>query len=139
MGRGQGLGTERWVPTRGDIENILCETSTKSWARPGKPEVELKERRNGSLGSLGDLSVLAFPSEVVADETPAVQAVLRADTKRLKLLEEERRLQRQLEQGDDTAAERLEKVEEMAQGTWAETWEFLEPLDMCPLLPPPGI
>lgn len=50
-----------------------------------------------------------------------MQAVLRADTKRLKLLEEERRLQGQLEQGDDTAAERLEKVEEMAQGTWAQT------------------
>lgn len=49
---------------------------------------------------------------MVADETPAVQAVLRADTKRLKLLEEERQLQGQLEQGDDTAAERLEKVED---------------------------
>lgn len=77
--------------------------------------------------------------EVVADETPAVQAVLRADTKRLKLLEEERRLQGQLEQGDDTAAERLEKVEEMAQETWVKSWGFLEPLEMCPLLPPPGI
>lgn len=54
---------------------------------------------------------------MVADETPAVQAVLRADTKRLRLLEEEKRLQGQLEQGDDTAAEKLEKVEEMAQGT----------------------
>lgn len=41
-----------------------------------------------------------------------MQAVLRADTKRLKLLEEERQLQAQLEQGDDTAAERLEKVED---------------------------
>lgn len=44
-----------------------------------------------------------------------MQAVLRADTKRVKLLEEERQLQGQLEQGDDTAAERLEKVEEMAR------------------------
>ena len=58
---------------------------------------------------------------MVADETPAVQAVLRADTKRLKLLEEEQQLQGQLEQGDDAAAERLEKVEEMAQGTRAKT------------------
>lgn len=74
---------------------------------------------------------------MVADETPAVQAVLRADTKRLKLLEEERLLQGQLEQGDDTAAERLEKVEEMAQGTRAKTRGFLGPSDMCPLLPPP--
>lgn len=60
-----------------------------------------------------------YSPEVVADETPAVQAVLRADTKRVKLLEEERQLQGQLEQGDDTAAERLEKVEDMAQGTRA--------------------
>lgn len=74
---------------------------------------------------------------MVADETPAVQAVLRADTKRLKLLEEERLLQGQLEQGDDTAAERLEKVEEMAQGTRAKTRGFLGPSDMCPLLPSP--
>lgn len=49
-------------------------------------------------------------TEVVADETPAVQAVLKADTKRLKLLEEEKRLQGLLEKGDDTAGERLEKV-----------------------------
>lgn len=47
---------------------------------------------------------------MVADETPAVQAVLRADTKRLRLLEEEKRLQALLEGGDDAAAERLEKV-----------------------------
>lgn len=64
------------------------------------------------------------PPEVVADETPAVQAVLRADTKRLKLLEEERQLQVQLEQGDDTAAERLEKVEDSA-GSQAEPSGFL--------------
>lgn len=56
-----------------------------------------------------------------------MQAVLRADTKRLKLLEEERRLQGQLEQGDDTAAERLEKVEEMAQGTRAKTGGSRDP------------
>lgn len=99
--------------------------------------MELKGRRNRSLGPWGELTVLPLPPEVVADETPAVQAVLRADTKRLKLLEEERRLQGQLEQGDDTAAERLEKVEEMAQGTQTKTWGFLGPSGMCPLLPPP--
>lgn len=93
---------------------MLFGTSTKYWARSGKPEIGLKERKNGSLGSLGDL-FSPYPLEVVADETPAVQAVLRADTKRLKLLEEEQRLQGQLEQGDDTAAERLEKVEEMVR------------------------
>lgn len=117
---------------------MLFGTSTKHWARSGKPEIGLKERKNGSLGSLGDL-FSPYPLEVVADETPAVQAVLRADTKRLKLLEEERRLQGQLEQGDDTAAERLEKVEEMVQGVWAKAWGFPEPSDVCPLLPPPGV
>lgn len=48
---------------------------------------------------------------MVADETPAVQAVLKADTKRLKLLEEEKKLQALLEKGDDSVAERLEKVQ----------------------------
>lgn len=55
------------------------------------------------------VALLVF-TEVVADETPAVQAVLKADTKRLKLLEEEKRLQALLEKGDDTAGEKLEKV-----------------------------
>lgn len=50
------------------------------------------------------------PTEVVADDTPAVQAVLKADTRRLKLLEEEKRLQVRLERGEDCVAERLEKV-----------------------------
>lgn len=52
----------------------------------------------------------AFLSEVVADDTPAVQAVLKADTRRLKLLEEERQLQVRLEKGEDSVAERLDKV-----------------------------
>ncbi|KAG8521065.1 ATP-binding cassette sub-family F member 1 [Galemys pyrenaicus] len=72
----------------------------------------LKHIANRALSIPPNIDVLLCEQEVVADETPAVQAVLRADTKRLKLLEEERRLQGQLEQGDDTAAERLEKVYE---------------------------
>lgn len=48
--------------------------------------------------------------EVVADDTPAVQAVLKADTRRLKLLEEEKLLQARLEKGEDSVAQRLEKV-----------------------------
>lgn len=97
----------------------------------GGPEGQQEE----SLGPRNILIAL-LPPEVVADETPAVQAVLRADTKRLKLLEEEHRLQGQLEQGDDTAAERLEKVEEKAQGTHARA-QVPGPSDMCPLLPLP--
>lgn len=49
-------------------------------------------------------------SEVVADDTPAVQAVLKADTRRLRLLEEERQLQSRLEKGEDGVVERLDKV-----------------------------
>lgn len=57
-----------------------------------------------------DCAVLLLHPEVVADDTPAVQAVLKADTRRLKLLDEEKRLQARLEKGDDSVAERLEKV-----------------------------
>lgn len=49
-------------------------------------------------------------SEVVADDTPAVQAVLKADTRRLRLLEEEKRLQARLDKGEDNVSEELEKV-----------------------------
>ena len=46
-----------------------------------------------------------FVTEVKADETPAVQAVLKADTKRLALLEEAKKLE---EAGKDT--DRLKEV-----------------------------
>lgn len=69
----------------------------------------LKHIANRALSIPPNIDVLLCEQEVVADETPAVQAVLRADTKRLQLLEEEKRLQSALEGGDDGAAERLEK------------------------------
>ncbi|XP_013210506.2 ATP-binding cassette sub-family F member 1 isoform X2 [Microtus ochrogaster] len=83
----------------------------------------LKHIANRALSIPPNIDVLLCEQEVVADETPAVQAVLRADTKRLKLLEEERQLQGQLEQGDDTAAERLEKVYEELRATGAASAE----------------
>ncbi|KAK1327557.1 hypothetical protein QTO34_013059 [Cnephaeus nilssonii] len=83
----------------------------------------LKHIANRALSIPPNIDVLLCEQEVVADETPAVQAVLRADTKRLKLLEEERQLQVQLEQGDDTAAERLEKVYEELRATGAAAAE----------------
>uniref|UniRef100_A0A8D1SD91 ATP-binding cassette sub-family F member 1 n=1 Tax=Sus scrofa TaxID=9823 RepID=A0A8D1SD91_PIG len=83
----------------------------------------LKHIANRALSIPPNIDVLLCEQEVVADETPAVQAVLRADTKRLKLLEEERRLQGQLEQGDDTAADRLEKVYEELRATGAAAAE----------------
>ena len=45
-----------------------------------------------------------------ADETPAVEAVLSADTKRLQLLEEEKKLVAESEAGDDSNSERLKQV-----------------------------
>ncbi|XP_053147823.1 ATP-binding cassette sub-family F member 1 isoform X2 [Hemicordylus capensis] len=72
----------------------------------------LKHIANRALSIPPNIDVLLCEQEVVADETPAVQAVLKADTKRLKLLDEEKRLQALLEKGDDTATERLEKVYE---------------------------
>ncbi|XP_071657132.1 ATP-binding cassette sub-family F member 1 [Patagioenas fasciata] len=72
----------------------------------------LKHIANRALSIPPNIDVLLCEQEVVADETPAVQAVLRADTKRLRLLDEEKRLQALLDGGDDAAAERLEKVYE---------------------------
>ncbi|KAK9405884.1 ATP-binding cassette sub-family F member 1 [Crotalus adamanteus] len=83
----------------------------------------LKHIANRALSIPPNIDVLLCEQEVIADETPAVQAVLKADTKRLKLLEEEKRLQAQLEKGDDAAAERLEKVYEELRATGAAAAE----------------
>ncbi|XP_007439798.1 ATP-binding cassette sub-family F member 1 isoform X1 [Python bivittatus] len=83
----------------------------------------LKHIANRALSIPPNIDVLLCEQEVVADETPAVQAVLKADTKRLKLLEEEKHLQTQLEKGDDTAAERLEKIYEELRATGAAAAE----------------
>ncbi|XP_035038774.1 ATP-binding cassette sub-family F member 1 [Hippoglossus stenolepis] len=72
----------------------------------------LKHIANRALSIPPNIDVLLCEQEVVADDTPAVQAVLKADTRRLKLLEEEKRLQVRLEKGEDSVAERLEKVYE---------------------------
>uniref|UniRef100_A0A8C7Y0Y5 ATP-binding cassette, sub-family F (GCN20), member 1 n=1 Tax=Oryzias sinensis TaxID=183150 RepID=A0A8C7Y0Y5_9TELE len=70
----------------------------------------LKHIANRALSIPPNIDVLLCEQEVVADDTPAVQAVLKADTRRLKLLEEEKQLQANLEKGEDSVAERLEKV-----------------------------
>ncbi|CAI9621566.1 unnamed protein product, partial [Staurois parvus] len=83
----------------------------------------LKHIANRALNIPPNIDVLLCEQEVVADETPAVQAVLKADTKRLKLLEQEKKLQARLEKGDDSAAERLEKVYEELRATGAASAE----------------
>ncbi|XP_019110130.1 ATP-binding cassette sub-family F member 1 isoform X2 [Larimichthys crocea] len=72
----------------------------------------LKHIANRALSIPPNIDCLLCEQEVVADDTPAVQAVLKADTRRLKLLEEERQLQARLEKGEDSVAERLDKVYE---------------------------
>ncbi|XP_067267447.1 ATP-binding cassette sub-family F member 1 isoform X1 [Chanodichthys erythropterus] len=72
----------------------------------------LKHIANRALSIPPNIDVLLCEQEVVADDTPAVQAVLKADTRRLKLLEDERQLQSRLDKGDDSVAERLDKVYE---------------------------
>uniref|UniRef100_S4RPK6 ABC transporter domain-containing protein n=1 Tax=Petromyzon marinus TaxID=7757 RepID=S4RPK6_PETMA len=61
--------------------------------------------------------------EVVADSTPAVQAVLRADVRRGVLLQEESKLQARLESGDDSVGPRLEKVIEELRAMGADAAE----------------
>ncbi|XP_069799875.1 ATP-binding cassette sub-family F member 1 [Dendropsophus ebraccatus] len=83
----------------------------------------LKHIANRALNIPPNIDVLLCEQEVVADETPAVQAVLKADTKRLKLLEQEKRLQARLEKGDDSVAELLEKVYEELRASGAASAE----------------
>lgn len=63
------------------------------------------------------IDFLYVEQEVVADDTPAVEAVLKADVARWKLIEEEMKLMKALDAGDEDAAkiERLQVVmEELA-------------------------
>ena len=48
--------------------------------------------------------------EVVADETPALEVVLKADVKRTALLEEEKKLVAEQEAGNSKNSERLNQV-----------------------------
>ncbi|KAL6457483.1 hypothetical protein MHYP_G00344460 [Metynnis hypsauchen] len=72
----------------------------------------LKHISNRALSIPPNIDVLLCEQEVIADDTPAVQAVLKADTRRLKLLEEEKQLQSRLDKGEDGVSDRLEKVYE---------------------------
>ncbi|XP_032903563.1 ATP-binding cassette sub-family F member 1 isoform X3 [Amblyraja radiata] len=83
----------------------------------------LKHIMNRVLNIPPNIDVLLCEQEVRADDTVAVDAVLKADTKRLKLLEEERQLQALLEKGDDRAGERLQKVYEELRATGAAAAE----------------
>ncbi|XP_041068893.1 ATP-binding cassette sub-family F member 1 isoform X2 [Carcharodon carcharias] len=83
----------------------------------------LKHIQNRVLNIPPNIDVLLCEQEVRADNTAAVDAVLKADIKRIKLLEEERQLQALLEKGDDRAGERLQKVYEELRATGAAAAE----------------
>ncbi|XP_062866244.1 ATP-binding cassette sub-family F member 1 [Trichomycterus rosablanca] len=83
----------------------------------------LKHIFNRALSIPPNIDVLLCEQEVVADDTPAVQAVLKADTRRLKLLDEERKLQTLLDKGEDGVSERLEKVYEELRAIGAASAE----------------
>lgn len=59
------------------------------------------------------IDVLLCEQEVLADDTPAIDAVLKADTQRLKLLEEEKVLMAEAEAGNDSKSDRLKQVREL--------------------------
>ena len=59
------------------------------------------------------IDVLLCEQEVVADSTSAIDAVLKADMQRLKLLEEEKELMAEAEAGNDSRSDRLKQVLEI--------------------------
>ena len=70
----------------------------------------LKHIADRKLAIPPNIDVLLCEQEVTADDTPAIDAVLKADTKRLRLLEEEAKLIAESEAGDDSGTERLKQV-----------------------------
>ncbi len=70
-----------------------------------------------------NIDVLLCEQEVKADETPAFEAVLNSDTKRLKLMKEEKELIAESERGDDSHSERLKQVYEEMDAIGAHSAE----------------
>lgn len=70
----------------------------------------LKHISDRKLAIPPNIDVLLCEQEVMADDTPAIDAVLKADTKRLQLLEEEAKLIAESEAGNDSGTERLKQV-----------------------------
>ncbi|XP_038063471.1 ATP-binding cassette sub-family F member 1-like [Patiria miniata] len=70
-----------------------------------------------------NIDVLLCEQEVKADETPAFEAVLNSDKKRLALLKEEKELLAESERGDDSHSERLKQVYEEMSAIGADSAE----------------
>ena len=69
------------------------------------------------------IDVLLCEQEVVADETPAVQAILKADVKRTALMEESEKLEKEQQRGNLKVSERLNEVYDEMRAIGADAAE----------------
>ncbi|XP_012257478.2 ATP-binding cassette sub-family F member 1 [Athalia rosae] len=70
-----------------------------------------------------NIDILYCEQEVVADDTPAVEEVLKADVKRTELLAECKKLEEQAEKGDTKVQDRLQEVYEELKAIGADSAE----------------
>eukprot|EP00118_Oscarella_pearsei_P018337 m.187660 g.187660 ORF g.187660 m.187660 type:complete len:685 (+) comp39366_c0_seq17:539-2593(+) len=71
----------------------------------------------------GNIDVLYCEQEVQADDTPAIQSLLNADTKQVQLETEVKKLEAELEKGNDGAGDRLQEVYEELEAMGADSAE----------------
>lgn len=83
----------------------------------------LKHISSRALNIPPNIDVLLCEQEVVADDTPAVESVLKADVKRTALLEELKKLEEQQEAGSTKITERLKEVYEELRAIGADSAE----------------
>jgi ATPase subunit of ABC transporter with duplicated ATPase domains len=80
-----------------------------SFCRHGKTTL-LRHIASRAFAIPPNIDVLCCEQEVVANDTPAVEEVLKADVKRTELLEECNKLQAEQEKGKMKGQERLQQV-----------------------------
>lgn len=83
----------------------------------------LKHIAQRALNIPPNIDVLYCEQEVVADETSAKDAVLKSDTKRAELLEEEKKLLKESESGNTKNSERLQQVYDELRAIGADAAE----------------
>jgi ATP-binding cassette, subfamily F, member 1 len=83
----------------------------------------LQHIANRQLAIPPNIDVLLCEQEVMADSTPAVEVVLKSDTKRLDLLALEKSLTEQSTKGDLKATEKLRGVYEQLAAIGADSAE----------------
>ncbi|XP_060603390.1 ATP-binding cassette sub-family F member 1-like [Ruditapes philippinarum] len=90
--------------------------------RHGKTTL-LKHISGRALNIPPNIDVLYCEQEVIADETPALSVVLKADVKREALLEEEKKLVKESDAGNTKNSERLNQVYEELRAIGADAAE----------------